>query len=1585
MIYFAGVCNDGEISRKEFVVKHNKLKLFVKLNLLFIISVFIFLTGEIKAYAQQPAVDWQRAYTIPEGANLEDCAVSQAEDGDYIIVGTRTNAVAYSGYVFFMRVDEDGDIEDYYEINVPYRYARSIDKCQDGSFVIAGSQFYPRGGSNYDCDLWVCKISYSVDPHTGKHFLEESNISDKIFNDDENWGSWGGYEIQETVNSLGGPDGYIIAGNRYEKPRSNNKEYIYLLKLEEDFDIEWSNNTYLSGSYGDFGMSVRQTDDQGYILAGWRYNNATYEYSNYILKTDDEGVKKWDKVFEAISPSGQDYVWSIREADDDSFIISGQASVDSTTSGFTMKLSTTGNIVWTHTYPILSSGSSYIGRNVALETQDGGTIIAGLEYEGNPYYLTYAKLFKTSPSGSEEWQYRILIFDDDKNTDYITRDMIETQDGSYIILGTYSRGHAYADPDNPKGLFLFKLAPDKVDVDIKAAALYKKNEEEHKLDIKATADCSEDGELNDDNTVSASYELIDESEEPVGISGDLVWNEDTDNWEAMDIDIGSVIDEVRKVSITFEDENNHKGTKVIQISADAKLGLSSYTIMENGNVYIYATLTDIIGERDTSGNAELTVKLAGEKEEYILFDTGGDGDLGSNDGHYGTWLNIPGSTPRIVELYLGEEMVDSEIINVTTSPELAVITNIHALYAEFLDTGTADDEDEDDNKVMDFYDLLECIAQYAKNNNGVVYNLYQEVLAEKGYYNDYYSLVYGTDTSDMARNIDLLVYKMGVSRSLKNVAIIGDDEVVPFARRSDPIDWEKGYYNDMSGGGGNPTIVDSGDGFIMSDIPYGSYDCWHPDDEHMPRLDAGVGRVFADHPMDLINIIDGYQMPVLLNNAAIYQAEDDSEVSFVSLVEHTLLPILGNHYDFEIFGGTFDLGDCYHYGYYPPQEWNALDFTDALSNVGLNMLWTHADHGSAHTYKNSSITANNTIKIMKDSPGHILLTPACHSGYSLSHNSPDGNFGYYDNAMVKEFLKKQVSYFASTTYGCVVNDFVAYHERIFQKYLENLLNPSNATVGDVLVKANSDFWKSVDRYNIDPTDTYAAYGVCYYGLPTQPIQHNSVFKMTRSRDVGVMSEKDLEDQDTVPVKLSIEMDPVFNIEEEDGKKLFKVEGQKDLYIHAFAPVMPIIIESYELPRDAMVEEVNLIDFDTTEYFEEVELPEAVPISISTNPALTLEDTFEMPDLYPENMYWWSTEEDGNNTILNLSVVPMQYNHEERQAILFNHLEFEVVRSHAALTIDTTSLPAGNERESYNVDLKASGGVEPYTWNTEGLPEGLSVRTNGAITGIPTTFGTSEVRVTVYDSEGTEASKTFSLTINQKTQESLTIDTQSLPSGKVGRAYSVNLAASGGIEPYVWSADLLPEGLAIRTVGAISGTPEQSGSSEVTITVTDNDGTSENKIFNLIISKKSSSSRRNTSVVTERPSVTQKRIKLMISSRQADIDGEAFMIDAEPFIDVESGRTLVPLRFIGEALGAEVSWNQETMQVTIKDGIKEIILTIGSKDVLVDGEIITIDCVPLLMPPGRTFVPLRFISETLGAEVEYNHETKEIEIIKRALN
>ncbi|MHC4713423.1 MAG: putative Ig domain-containing protein [Planctomycetota bacterium] len=135
--------------------------------------------------------------------------------------------------------------------------------------------------------------------------------------------------------------------------------------------------------------------------------------------------------------------------------------------------------------------------------------------------------------------------------------------------------------------------------------------------------------------------------------------------------------------------------------------------------------------------------------------------------------------------------------------------------------------------------------------------------------------------------------------------------------------------------------------------------------------------------------------------------------------------------------------------------------------------------------------------------------------------------------------------------------------------------------------------------------------------------------------------------------------------------------------------------------------------------------------------------------------------------------------------------YEVPSGPADLVITTTSLPDGQVGVAYSQTLAATGGVTPYSWAvvSGSLPAGLSLNSStGEISDMPTTAETANFTVEVTDSQGTPETDQQALTI-YVAPEDLVITTSSLPDGEVGVAYSQTLAATGGVTPYSWVAQL----------------------------------------------------------------------------------------------------------------------------------------------------------------------------------------------------
>lgn len=111
----------------------------------------------------------------------------------------------------------------------------------------------------------------------------------------------------------------------------------------------------------------------------------------------------------------------------------------------------------------------------------------------------------------------------------------------------------------------------------------------------------------------------------------------------------------------------------------------------------------------------------------------------------------------------------------------------------------------------------------------------------------------------------------------------------------------------------------------------------------------------------------------------------------------------------------------------------------------------------------------------------------------------------------------------------------------------------------------------------------------------------------------------------------------------------------------------------------------------------------------------------------------------------------------------------------------------------------------------------------------------------------------------------------------------------------------------------------------------------------------------------------KTISLKLDSTTAAIDEQETTLEVAPF--TLEGRTMVPIRFIGEALGAKVDWNGQDRRVTLVKNDVKVELIIDRKDALVNGKVNELDA-PAIIKDDITLVPVRFVSESMNMKVFY---------------
>ena len=109
-----------------------------------------------------------------------------------------------------------------------------------------------------------------------------------------------------------------------------------------------------------------------------------------------------------------------------------------------------------------------------------------------------------------------------------------------------------------------------------------------------------------------------------------------------------------------------------------------------------------------------------------------------------------------------------------------------------------------------------------------------------------------------------------------------------------------------------------------------------------------------------------------------------------------------------------------------------------------------------------------------------------------------------------------------------------------------------------------------------------------------------------------------------------------------------------------------------------------------------------------------------------------------------------------------------------------------------------------------------------------------------------------------------------------------------------------------------------------------------------------------------------------------VNGEKVVFpDAQPYMD-SSKRILIPVRFVSEELGAKVDWDLANQKVTITDSSHTVVLIVGKKQITVNGKTKTLDTAASVKN-SRTYVPIRFVSEALGATVEWDSKGKSVYI------
>jgi hypothetical protein len=281
---------------------------------------------------------WDDTYGIGSGY-----CVQQTSDGGYIITGD----TGMTGDVKLIKTDGNGNEQ----WNTTFGASKTdvgynVQQTSDGGFIIAGASVYV--GPPGTWDAWLIKTDSSGTKQWDNKF--GSTYEDYF------------YSVKQTSDG-----GYICTGAT--NPTNTNLD-VYLVKTDSSGNAVWTKN--YGGSNDDYGWSVQQTADSGYIISGWTESYGAGNSDAYLIKTDSSGNVEWTKTFGGVN---FDYIRYVGPTVDGGFIIIG--STTSFGAGqsdiYLIKTDSSGTKQWEETY----GGAQNDYGWCAQETADGGIIIAG--------------------------------------------------------------------------------------------------------------------------------------------------------------------------------------------------------------------------------------------------------------------------------------------------------------------------------------------------------------------------------------------------------------------------------------------------------------------------------------------------------------------------------------------------------------------------------------------------------------------------------------------------------------------------------------------------------------------------------------------------------------------------------------------------------------------------------------------------------------------------------------------------------------------------------------------------------------------------------------------------------------------------------------------------------------------------------------------------------------------------------------------------------------------------------------------------------------------------------------------------------
>lgn len=233
-------------------------------------------------------------------------------------------------------------------------------------------------------------------------------------------------EVQATQDG-----GYIVIGATSSNSWGNSD--AYLLKVDSNCIYQWSKA--IGGNNNDWGYSIKQTHDKGYIIAASSNSYGNGGYDACLMKRDSLGNYEWKKVY---GSNDWDFAYSVDQTYDSGYVFCGETY--NNTSGFSdvyvVRTDKAGDTIWTRTV-----GNNLIDKGISvIETSDSNIVVAGIT--NSLIDSTQIYLLKFSATGTLIWD---SIYGGQKFE--TVNQIIEISNNNYVMVGSTTNVSIGGDQD----------------------------------------------------------------------------------------------------------------------------------------------------------------------------------------------------------------------------------------------------------------------------------------------------------------------------------------------------------------------------------------------------------------------------------------------------------------------------------------------------------------------------------------------------------------------------------------------------------------------------------------------------------------------------------------------------------------------------------------------------------------------------------------------------------------------------------------------------------------------------------------------------------------------------------------------------------------------------------------------------------------------------------------------------------------------------------------------------------------------------------------------------------------------------------